>query len=397
MSTIIVLGAGMVGVCTALALAERGHEAVLIDRREPGNETSFGNAGVIQAEAVEPYAFPRDLPSLLRIALRRGNDVRYHFDALPGQAIALWQYFRASRPDRHRVVASQYARMIRRSTADHQRLIIAAGADNLIRRDGFYQVFTDGSRFEAAAREATRLAETYGVGVETLGPEAMRRAEPALRTGLSALRWTEPWTCNDPGGLVAAYAQLFSARGGTVVTGDASTLQANRAGWSVSTSAGMISAEQVVVALGPWSPNLLGRFGYSFRMIYKRGYHRHYRNVSGLRITVHDAEAGMVIAPMKSGLRITTGAELAVPDAPLTPRQLNCAVTRAGRLIELGAPVEETPWMGRRPCMPGMLPFVGRLPKHQTLWGNFGHGHQGFTLGPTTGLMLADQISEPLR
>lgn len=394
MTSVIVLGAGMVGVGTALALQDRGHEVTLVDRREPGLETSFGNAGVIQAEAVEPYAMPRDLISLFRIALRRGNDIRYHLDALPGQAVALWQYFRASRLDRHRAISADYAYLIRQATNDHQPLIAAAGADNLIRREGFYQVYADERRLEAARSDAARVSATYGVGVEVLDRTAMRRIEPAL-TGpfAGALRWTDSWTCIDPGGLVASYAALFVARSGRLVPGDATTLRQSSLGWQVATADGQVQAEHAVVALGPWSPDLLARFGYRFRMVYKRGYHRHYDNAGGLRITLHDTANGMVIAPMRAGVRITTGAELALPDAALSPRQLAFAETKARELVDIGNAVEPEPWMGCRPCLPGMLPFTGPLPRHSGLWGNFGHGHQGFTLGPTTGRILAQEIS----
>ena len=226
MSSIFVLGAGMVGVSTALALQADGHEVVLVDRGDAGRETSYGNAGIIQAEAVEPFAMPRDLISLARIALRRSNDVNYHLAALPGQARALWAYFQASRPDRHRAIAADYAPMIRRSTADHQVLIEASGAEHLIRRNGFYQVYRSAAQLDAAARDAARINETYGVGVETLDAAQLQRREPALRPGLAgALRWTDPWTCRDPGGLVAAYALLFQKRGGRFENGDAATLK----------------------------------------------------------------------------------------------------------------------------------------------------------------------------
>lgn len=396
MSGFLILGAGMAGVGTALALQEQGHDVVLVDRREPGRETSHGNAGVIQAEAVEPYALPRAPMDLLRIALRRGNDVRYHLDALPGQAVALWHYWRASRPDRHRAVSADYARMIRRATADHAALIAAAGVEGLIRRDGLFQIYRDPRLLAAAAREAARLSGEYGIGVEVLDAAGLASAEPALRAGLAgAVRWADSWNCSDPGALVAAYARLFQTRGGIVATGDAATLRPTGAGWTVDTADGPVNAGQAVVALGPWSPDLLRRFGYRFRMVLKRGYHRHFVNAGGLRITLHDPDHGMVLAPMAAGVRVTTGAELARESAPATPRQLERAAAEAGRLIPLGPPVEAGPWMGRRPCLPGMLPFVGRLPRHPTLWGNFGHGHQGFTLGPTTGRMLADQVMRP--
>ena len=80
---VIVLGAGIVGVSTALALQQRGHAVCLIDRNAPGRETSYGNAGIIQREAVQPYAFPRAWQAILRVVARRGNDVHYHLRALP--------------------------------------------------------------------------------------------------------------------------------------------------------------------------------------------------------------------------------------------------------------------------------------------------------------------------
>ena len=94
----IVLGAGMVGVGTALALQQRGHAVILVDRTQPGRETSYGNAGIIQREAVQPYAFPRDIVTLARIASGISNDAHYHPGALWGVAPQLFRYGAASAP-----------------------------------------------------------------------------------------------------------------------------------------------------------------------------------------------------------------------------------------------------------------------------------------------------------
>ena len=98
MAEVLVLGAGMVGTCTALHLQQRGHAVVLVDRRAPGLETSFGNAGLIQREAVEPYAFPREPSHLLRVALRQGAEVHWQWGGVWQMAGALWRYFRAPPP-----------------------------------------------------------------------------------------------------------------------------------------------------------------------------------------------------------------------------------------------------------------------------------------------------------
>jgi D-amino-acid dehydrogenase len=96
---------------------------------------------------------------------------------------------------------------------------------------------------------------------------------------------------------------------------------------------------------------------------------------------------------MARGLRITTGAELTGRPAASTPVQLGRAEAAARELLALGEPVEPRPWIGTRPCMPDMLPVIGQAPGHPGLWLHFGHGHQGFTLGPATGRLLAEMMT----
>src|SRR5699024_9094172 len=92
----LILGAGMVGVGIAWHLRARGHDVTLVDRRAPGRETSYGNAGLIQREAVQPHPFPRQLAEMLRVLPNRSTDIRYRTKALFNEAHPLWQYWRYS-------------------------------------------------------------------------------------------------------------------------------------------------------------------------------------------------------------------------------------------------------------------------------------------------------------
>lgn len=159
------------------------------------------------------------------------------------------------------------------------------------------------------------------------------------------------------------------------------------------TDDGPMTAPDVVVALGPWSARLLAGFGYRVPMVGKRGYHRHFSSLSGPRLPLMDVESAVVAAPMQRGLRLTTGAEIARFGAAATPVQLDRAAAFVAELFDLGAPVEPEPWIGVRPCLPDMLPLAGPAPRHQDLWFHFGHGHQGFTLGPTTAALLAEAMT----
>ena len=137
---------------------------------------------------------------------------------------------------------------------------------------------------EAAVREAECLGSRYGVAHAALSPAALRSAEPSLKTaGAGAVHWLEPWSVTDPGGLVEAYADLFVRSGGAIRQADAVALRRSGSGWSLRTAEGSVEAEHAVVALGPWSPELLAAFGYRIAIIRKRGYHRHWRGVGALR------------------------------------------------------------------------------------------------------------------
>lgn len=386
----VVLGAGMVGLGTALALQQRGHAVTLVDRKPPGRETSYGNAGIIQREAVEPYAFPRDLSKLLKIATGQSNDANYHLDALWSLLPPLARYWYASAPARYAVIAQAYSRLIAQSIEAHRPLIAAAGAEDLVDRGGWRQVYRGVADFAATADAAQALARQHGLDVAVLDGAALAAAEPALCSPLAGgIHWRDPWSISDPGELVARYATLFQQRGGRFVHGDALSLRPQGSGWSVRTADGPLEAERMVVALGPWADTLIRPMGYRLPLFVKRGYHRHYATPLRLNMPMLDVDNGVMLAPMSRGLRLTTGAEFARLGAPPTPVQLQHAEGSTRRLIALGDPVETEPWLGARPCTADMKPVIGPAPRHAGLWFNFGHSHQGFTLGPATGQLLA--------
>ncbi|RRI01772.1 FAD-binding oxidoreductase [Mesorhizobium tamadayense] len=395
MKSAIILGAGMVGVATAIHLRQRGWSVVLLDRREPGRETSYGNAGIIQSEALRPYPMSHAWRELANIAIGRTNDVRYRIAALPWHLGPLLSYWWHSFPARHARASAAYAQIIGCAIREHEAFSRQSEADNLIRRDGFRILYRAQPALEAAVAAAVTLREAYGVKFRVMTSAALKQAEPALAdAGVGGVHWLEPWTVFDPGGLVLAYANLFMRLGGHIVRGDAQSLSASGSGgWSVITEDGRMEAETAVIALGPWSPNLLNRFGYRFPMVRKRGYHRHFAGGSRLDLPLYDAANGYVLAPMTRGARITTGAEFAPPGGKPDLTQLACAEQAARKLLDVGRPVEPKPWIGTRPCMPDMLPVIGGAPHHRGLWLHFGHGHHGFTLGPTTGRLIAELMN----
>ncbi len=393
---VLVLGAGMVGVAAAWHLQKRGLATLLVDRRGAMEETSFGNAGLIQREGVVPYGFPQDLATLARIGGNRAIDAVYHWAALPRLAGFLLRYSRHSRPASHARIAHSYAPLIARCVEEHEAMAHAADATHLIRRAGWIRAFRSAAARDAAFAEAEAWRREFGVAYRALDARALAAAEPHLAPLMcGALHWTEPATVPDPQALGLAYLAHFERLGGNFTVGEAATLVQDGARWRVTTAAGPASGAGVVVALGPWADVVTRRLGYNLPLAVKRGYHMHYgaRDGALLNRPVLDGERGYCLVPTPRGVRLTTGAEFALRDAPPTPVQLARAEPVAREIFPLGERLDAAPWMGARPCTPDMLPIIGPAPRHRGLWFAFGHAHHGLTLGPVTGRLIGEMVS----
>ena len=393
---VMVLGAGIVGVSVAVHLQKRGFAVALVDRRGPGEETSFGNAGLIQSEGIFPYGFPHDFGALVRYAMNNTTDAHYHLRTLPKLAPFLARYWWSSRPTRHAAIARCYAPLILRSVPEHLTLAEEAGAMDLIRRRGWIKLFRTEAPMSIALQEADALKREFGVNYAALDDAALAGKEPHLDGGLiGGLHWTDPASVTDPHALTLAYVRLFERLGGKFLIGDAATFASAGRGWRVGTEAGPVDADKAVVALGPWSESVFRRLGYRIPFAVKRGYHMHYEPAGNavLNHTVLDLERGYLLAPMARGIRLTTGAEFADRDDPKTPVQLERAEPVAKALFPLGRRVDPEPWMGSRPCTPDMMPIIGPAPRHKGLWFTFGHAHHGLTLGPVTGRLVAEMMT----
>lgn len=394
---VVVLGGGIVGMSCALHLQKRGMRVAVFDKGQPGRGTSYGHAGLIERSSVIPYAFPRRVGELLRYATNRGSAL--HFDPfyLPKLAPWLLKYWWHSAPKRLQQAGADLLPMIEQSIVEHDALAREAGSEHLISAQGWLEVCRTDETLALAIANAKKM-QAYGLSAEALDQAALQALEPSLSDRLvGGVYWKDPKTTINPAGVVDQYVALFKARGGEVVLGDARTLaqQSSAGGWSLIGENRTVAADQVLLALGPWSPAVYEPLGYRFPLALKRGHHLHFasQDNGSLNRPVLDEVNGFVLSPMVNGVRMATGIDFSSPSSPPSMTQVNRAWQKAREIFPLGKQVEDKPWVGLRPCLPDMRPIIGPASKHKGLWFAFGHAHHGFTLGPITGRMVADMIS----
>ena len=225
----IVLGAGIVGTSIALHLAKRGLAVALVDRRGPGEETSYGNAGVIEGNTLFPHPFPESFSALMRVALKQATEANYHL-GVPAAGRALAAAYRANSAPRapDRIRASSCGRCSRCAVAEHEALMAEAGATRYLRKNGWLKLYRSEAAFAATARER-ELATAFDLPHQALDRDGALALEPALAPVFArALYWPEAASVTNPLAVTRAYAARFAALGGVMLMGDARTLHAHR-------------------------------------------------------------------------------------------------------------------------------------------------------------------------
>lgn len=390
---VVVLGAGIVGVSAAYAARQRGLSVILVDRREPGSETSYGNAGILSSGSIFPLNQPSLFGNLPKYLSNRHPALRWDVGWALRNPDWIARFLASARASQTKPRALALRGLIKASLKLHREWIVSAGAGKRIRETGWLKAWRS-DNVGAAKADQTALAE-YGIKSELLDRQAISALEPGILPVYSVgLLHTETASVDSPGNVTKAYARMFAGAGGGIRRSDIKSITGDGDGWRVALADGDIRARHVVVALGPWSPDLLRPLGYRVPLATERGYHREFvPNASRpLRRPIHDAENAFLMTPMENGIRVTSGVELTARDAPSSYAQLDEVMPLARSVVEFGEPVGEV-WRGARPTLPDSLPMIGPAPRHPGLWLAFGNQHIGFTTGPATGAAIAAMIA----
>ncbi|MBH0005868.1 NAD(P)/FAD-dependent oxidoreductase [Psychrobacter sp. SWN149] len=394
---VIVIGAGMVGTSVAWHLQKNNSQVLMLDKKLPGSETSYGNAGLIQREAIHTHPFPRQLTEMIRVLPNQGTDIRYRIPAILRYHQALLQYWKYSVPATVKQIEAEWQTLIEHCTSEHQTMIEASGADELITRDGWLQLHRSEETFKEAQAAAID-ARNQGVEHNVLNVAELKAMEPSANFEgfVGAIHWKNSWQVSNPSSLVKAYAKNFQEMGGTIKESDVKEIVQDGEGWKIITDNDTYYSDKLVIAAGPWSNDLIRPLGYNLPLFPMRGYHQHFKvtEKNTINHSMFDMDKGFVMGPMQQGIRITTGAEMTTMDAPKNFGQLKTVLKLARKILPLEDAVESEAWAGSRPCMPDMKPVIGPADKHEKLWFAFGHSHQGFTLGPMTGRLVEEMIHE---
>ena len=389
----LIVGAGIVGICSALYLQREGHEVVVIDRSGPGEGTSKGNAGVFATGHVVPIGTPGILKRVPGMLLDQTSPLALRWSYLPSIAPWLIRLLAASTPRRVEEISRALAALLAPASESYNPLLKSAGAEDLVQRRGWLILY-EAEESRRAGQADLDLRSSRGIRWEELDEGTIRQLVPAIRPGpVWGVMLPDCEHTIDPYRLTVALAEDFVARGGTIMRGDVRTGVGPDGKPQVTTDSGPIAFDRLVIAAGAWSRTLLRGLGDDAPLDTERGYHVMLANEIDLRIPLLCADHKFSMTPMTEGVRLAGTVEFAGLKAPPNPRRWDIMAERARALLPGFKSAPRSTWMGFRPSMPDSLPVIGPSSRHPNVYYAFGHGHLGLTLGAVTGRAIADLIS----
>ena len=392
---IAIIGGGIVGICTALSLQAAGLNVVIVERDEPGQSTSYGNAGVISPWSNVPQSVPGLWKKIPYWLLHANGPISIK----PSYALRFLPWavrFMRRGNETHVLQASKTMEYLNRHNVDLYRQHLAGtGQEHLIRGSYYVHAFRDAAQANIADRGYKIRAEA-GAQVEQISAQELRELEPALSAEYNAAILIKgQGRATSPGKIGQVLCAKFSGNGGTVLKRTVSSLQQrDDSFWVIKTDAEPVVAKHVVVAAGAWSAKLLAPLGIQIPLEAERGYHVEFTE-PGISLTnsVMDMDYMFVASSMEYGLRVAGTAEFAGLDAPMNQKRVDSLLKNAKRMFPDLQSDTHTSWMGTRPSLPDSVPALGEFKDHKGLFAAFGHCHYGLMMAPRTGQVITSMVT----
>ncbi len=391
---VAVVGAGIVGVACAEWLRRDGHRVTLIDRNEPGEGTSHGNAGILARAAVVPVPVPGLLGKAPGMLLRRDGPLFVRWAHLPRMLPWLVRYLRCGRRQRVEEIAGALAHLLTDCVDQHLALARGTPAERWISTLDYVYLYRERAHFEAE-RFAWRLRGEHGIAGQALARPDLLDLDAHLGERYRfGYRLPDHGHIKDPGRYVKDLAAWFTGQGGTFVRGAVRDIRVRDAGVEIEHEGGTLHAARVVLATGAWSARLASALGHRCRLESERGYHVEYDQpdpAPPLPYMLSDAK--LVFTPMHRRLRGAGLVEFGGLEAPPGVAPLRLVDKALEALYPAFRHTARREWLGHRPSTPDSLPLLGRSSRHPAVFFAFGHQHVGLTSGPKSGRIVADLVA----
>jgi len=393
---VVVIGAGVIGACTALALQKNKQKVLLIDKEKPAAGASFGNAGAIVNGSCVPTSMPGILNDVLKMIFKPHNPLSIRPSYLPKLLPWLTRFMNESRTSLAHENAVNLFALSKHAVGAWRELTHDSPLEDMLFEGGWLKVYESKNSFDSTLR-ARELMSQIGTQYEILDSDDIRDLEPNLAPIYSyGFFQKDCLNISNPGRLVEGLVAQFLELGGEFNKFSVEEIQVTPEYHVLKGQGTELLADKVVLATGAASKKLAQQMGDNFPLDTERGYHMMFPvdTKSLLNRPVVNGESSFVLSPMETGIRMTSQVEFAGLEGRADYSRIRRLMPEVKRMLPDIELKEESVWMGCRPSLPDSLPVIDFSKKSDKFIYAFGHHHLGMTLGAVTGLLIADLLNK---
>jgi D-amino-acid dehydrogenase len=395
MPEVVVIGAGVIGLTSALMAQARGLSVTVVDREGPAAGASAGNAGAFAFTDILPLASP----GILRKAPKWLLDPLGPLTIPPAYALQiapwLYRFWRACSPRAVAASTAAQTALMDLSKAELEPFLAATGTLSMLRKDGNLQVYESEAEFRASL-PGWGARTAHGIEFRHMDAEEMAALQPGLSPRFIKGTFTPGWwSIADPKDYVLALAEQVRSQGGKIIRAEVAGLKPHDGGLSIQTTAETLTAHKVVLAAGAFSHRIAATLGERIPLETERGYNTTLPpDALDLRCQVTFGGHGFVVSRLSTGIRVGGAVELGGLSLPPNYKRSEAMLRKAKSFLPALKTEGGRQWMGFRPSLPDSLPAVGRSKASPHVVYAFGHGHLGLTQSAGTGRLVADLLTD---
>ena len=394
MKTIIVIGAGIVGVSTAIWLQRSGFKVTIIDQKGPATGASHGNAGILAASSIIPVPNPSLIKKLPFYLLSKDSPVFFKMSYLPQMFPFLMSYLSKSNLREVNKYAERMTPLIFDTVCQHKSLAKGTGAEKFIS----YQDYCFGYETEENFlndKKVWKLRQKHGLPFEVVNGNEFSNFDPFYKDLFDVIvKCKNHGKINDPGLYVKTLCDHFLSQGGELIISKVNDISSkNLNDVIVKIESDSLIANKIIVATGAWSKKILKKFKIKMPLESERGYHVEYVEPNFYpKVPMMLTSKKFVITPMDGRIRVAGLVEFAGLKTLKRKPPLNLLKNKIKDLFPNLKCKEKIEWLGHRPALVDSLPMLGYLDKNKQILVAFGHQHLGLTAGAKTGRIVSDLI-----
>ena len=393
--SIIVVGAGIVGVSTALWLQKQGEEVILIDSSQPGTGASFGNAGLLAQWAMVPVNVPELWKSAPKYLLNKSSPVFMRWSYFPKLFPWLAKFMANATENRSNKIIENLTPLVQDAVDQHQNLVKGTQAAKWLRDSKFSYVYRTHDAFKADFY-GWKIKSNLGFIPNLVLGDDVREEEPILSPNIRCMAVLEgQGHITNPLGYVTELFEVFQKNGGKFINKAVKNFNIiHDQIHSVQLEDEEILCQKAVVTSGIWSKSLIKNLKINVPLETERGYHVIYEKPSVQpRNPMMITEGKFGVTPMSTGLRCAGTVELGGLNASASKKPLDFIKKISLKTFPDLKFEKTSEWMGFRPTLPDSLPMIGEI-QNTGIFTGFGHQHIGMTSGPKTGFILSQLVTD---